>query len=67
MDSRIGPLADPTRQARVIVVAQSMGGLVAGLGGALDRQALITLGTPHRGSPKALDWLSTGRGSARCD
>jgi hypothetical protein len=60
LDSRLGRLTGPTRQARVIVVAQSMGGLVVGLGGAPDRQALITLGTQHRGPPKALDWLVNG-------
>jgi len=42
-----------------------MGGLVARywlgpLGGAADCAALITLGTPHRGAPKALDVLANG-------
>jgi hypothetical protein len=50
---------------RVIVVAHSMGGLVArhwigrGGGDACCR-ALITLGTPHWGAPKALDILANG-------
>ncbi|MGH3918403.1 MAG: lipase/acyltransferase domain-containing protein, partial [Pseudonocardiaceae bacterium] len=53
------------RAARVIVVAHSMGGLVARVWmGLLGRwpwcRALITLGTPHRGAPKALDWLVNG-------
>ncbi|MFJ9154832.1 esterase/lipase family protein [Streptomyces sp. NPDC102270] len=53
------------RRRRVIVVAHSMGGLVARywlgpLGGAADCAALITLGTPHRGAPKALDVLANG-------
>ena len=53
------------RRRRVIVVAHSMGGLVARywlgpLGGAADCAALITLGTPHRGAPKALDVLVNG-------
>jgi hypothetical protein len=53
------------RRRRVIVVAHSMGGLVARywsgpLGGAADCEALITLGTPHRGAPKALDVLLNG-------
>lgn len=53
------------RSRRVIVVAHSMGGLVARywlgpLGGAADCAALITLGTPHRGAPKALDVLVNG-------
>ncbi|HET8681285.1 MAG TPA: hypothetical protein VFM54_05355, partial [Micromonosporaceae bacterium] len=50
---------------RVIVVAHSMGGLVARywlgpLGGAPYCRALVTVGTPHRGAPKALDWLVNG-------
>lgn len=53
------------RAARVIVVAHSLGGLVARVWmGLLGRwpwcRALITLGTPHRGAPKALDWLVNG-------
>ncbi|HMR50546.1 MAG TPA: hypothetical protein PKE40_15140 [Arachnia sp.] len=50
---------------RVIVVAHSMGGLVARwwwgvLGGHRVCDGLITVGTPHRGAPKALDWLLNG-------
>jgi hypothetical protein len=50
---------------RVIVVAHSLGGLVARYwigpgGGARHVRALLTLGTPHRGAPKALDWLVNG-------
>jgi Lecithin:cholesterol acyltransferase len=50
---------------RVIVVAHSMGGLVARywlgpLEGWRVCRALITLGTPHRGAPKALHWLVNG-------
>ncbi|MER6444227.1 hypothetical protein DEJ51_00935 [Streptomyces venezuelae] len=53
------------RRRRVIVVAHSMGGLVARywmgpLGGAADCEALVTLGTPHRGAPKALEVLGNG-------
>lgn len=50
----------------VVVVAHSFGGLVArwwlrpGGGGRLRCRALLTLGTPHRGAPKALDWLVNG-------
>lgn len=49
----------------VVVVAHSMGGLVARywlgpLGGGELCERLITLGTPHRGAPKALDWLVNG-------
>jgi hypothetical protein len=53
------------KAGRVIVIAHSMGGLVARywlgpLGGAGRGAALITLGTPHRGAAKALDWLVNG-------
>jgi hypothetical protein len=53
------------RAARVIVVAHSMGGLVARywaacLDGARWCRAIITLGTPHRGAPKALDVMANG-------
>lgn len=54
----------------VIVVAHSMGGLVARywigvLEGWRRCAALITLGTPARGAPKALDWLVNGAGLGR--
>lgn len=50
---------------RVIVVAHSMGGLVARywlgpLGGWKVCRTAITLGTPHRGAPKALNLLVNG-------
>lgn len=53
------------RDRRVIIVAHSMGGLVARywlgpLGGWKVCRAAITLGTPHRGAPKALDLLANG-------
>jgi hypothetical protein len=58
-------VGDSGRQ--VVVVAHSMGGLVARYWiGACDgwrhTRALITLGTPHRGAPRALDWLFNGAG-----
>ncbi|MGW2585914.1 esterase/lipase family protein [Streptomyces virginiae] len=58
-------LAGAATGRRVIVLAHSLGGLVArhwlGPGdGAKSCAALITLGTPHRGAPKALDWLVNG-------
>jgi len=51
----------------VIVVAHSMGGLVARYWAAVVDEgrrceALVLLGTPHRGAPKALDWLVNGAG-----
>lgn len=50
---------------KVVVVAHSMGGLVArwwlaALGGHRVCRALITVGTPHRGAPKAVDWVVNG-------
>jgi Lecithin:cholesterol acyltransferase len=50
---------------RVIVIGHSMGGLVARywlstLRGWPVCDALVTLGTPHRGAPKAADWLVNG-------
>jgi pimeloyl-ACP methyl ester carboxylesterase len=53
------------RDARVILLAHSMGGLVARhylevLEGWRDCRALITFGTPFRGSLKALGFLSQG-------
>ncbi|MBV9011069.1 MAG: hypothetical protein JO272_03285 [Pseudonocardiales bacterium] len=55
----------PTEGQRVVIVAHSMGGLVVRywlgpLRGARYCRALITLGTPHRGAPKALEWLLNG-------
>ncbi|WP_239337020.1 triacylglycerol lipase [Frankia sp. CiP3] len=52
-------------RAQVIVLAYSMGGLVARQyleheGGHRDCRRLITLGSPYRGSLKALDFLANG-------
>jgi hypothetical protein len=52
---------------KVVVIAHSMGGLVArywvGAGGGWRHtHAVVTLGTPHRGAPRALDWLFNGAG-----
>jgi pimeloyl-ACP methyl ester carboxylesterase len=51
--------------AKVILLAHSMGGLVSRywlerLGGWADCRALITFGTPHRGSVNALGFLANG-------
>lgn len=66
----LGPLSDASRRDRVLIVAHSMGGLVARYwigahGGWRTCRALFTLGTPHRGAPKALEWLLAGAGVGR--
>jgi pimeloyl-ACP methyl ester carboxylesterase len=53
--------------AKVVLVAHSMGGLVARyftqvLGGASDVRTTVTLGTPYYGAVKAAYTLSTGEG-----
>lgn len=58
--------------ARVIIIAHSMGGLVARyylevLGGWPDCKLLVTFGTPHRGSVKALDYIVNGYKKAVVD
>ena len=57
-----------TSGRQVVVVAHSLGGLVArywiGPGGGWPQcRALFTLGTPYRGAPRALDWLVNGAGT----
>jgi pimeloyl-ACP methyl ester carboxylesterase len=52
-------------EAKLILVAHSMGGLVARhflevLGGWQETKALLTFGTPYRGSLNALDFLANG-------
>ncbi len=58
--------------AKVILLAHSMGGLVARqyvdvLGGWERCRALVTFGTPHRGSVNALDFLANGYKKAFVD
>jgi pimeloyl-ACP methyl ester carboxylesterase len=53
------------KDAKIIFLAHSMGGLIARyyaevLEGWKNCRALITFGTPHRGSVKALDFLANG-------
>jgi Lecithin:cholesterol acyltransferase len=65
IEARLAGMSRRERAGRVIVIGHSMGGLVARywlgpLGGWRDCRALITLATPHRGVPKALDWLVNG-------
>lgn len=57
-----------SRDAKLVLIAHSMGGLVARyftgvLGGARDVRATVTLGTPFHGAVKAVVMLSTGRGA----
>jgi hypothetical protein len=62
---RLKDLSPGERAGRVVVIAHSMGGLVARywlgpLQGWPLCRAVVTLGTPHRGAPKALDLLANG-------
>lgn len=65
--ARLEHLPQRERVGRVIVIGHSMGGLVARYW-ALDPDqartcaAILTVGTPHRGASKALDWLVNGAG-----
>lgn len=57
-----------SRDARLVLVAHSLGGLVARyftgvLGGQRDVRAVVTLGTPFYGSVKTAHLLSKGRGA----
>ena len=70
LDRLVGPQLSAIKKStggmpRVILVAHSMGGLVARyylqkLGGWGRCRALYTYGTPYRGSPQALDYLLNG-------
>jgi pimeloyl-ACP methyl ester carboxylesterase len=65
IDAQLPRLREHSPQARVILIGHSMGGLIARyylevLGGWEHCRALFTLGTPYKGSPKALDYLSSG-------
>lgn len=53
------------RHARVVIVAHSMGGLVARAWARRSEpsgwcRAIVTLGTPHLGAPKALSFMQSG-------
>jgi hypothetical protein len=57
--------ASGNRDAKLILIAHSMGGLVSRyflevLGGWRDTRMLITFGTPYRGAPNALNSLANG-------
>ena len=58
--------------AKVIILAHSMGGLVSRyhlevLGGWQDCRALFTFGTPYRGSLNAVDFIANGFKKAKID
>lgn len=62
---RLKDYSEAERAGRVVILAHSMGGLVARYWlGPLEGwplcRALVTLGTPHRGAPKALQLLANG-------
>lgn len=65
--ARVDGLSAQQRVRRVIVVGHSMGGLVARYWAGLPGQAalcraVVTVGTPHLGAPKAADWVVNGAG-----
>jgi len=65
IEPRIKQCRSINKDAKVIFLAHSMGGLIARyyaevLEGWKNCRALITIGTPHRGSVKALDFLANG-------
>src|SRR5260370_10106046 len=65
IEPRIKQCRKLNNDAKAIFLAHSMGGLIARyysevLEGWKNCRALITFGTPHRGSVKALDFLANG-------
>ena len=65
VDEKLHAQRQRNPDAKVILIGHSMGGLVARwylecLGGWQDTRALITFGTPHRGSLNAVDFLVNG-------
>jgi pimeloyl-ACP methyl ester carboxylesterase len=64
IDQRLVHLGWKGQPNRVIIIAHSMGGLIARYWVAQGNwdpcRAIVTLGTPHRGAPKALEYLVNG-------
>jgi pimeloyl-ACP methyl ester carboxylesterase len=78
LDAKVRPLLHDWRNgsggadAKLWLVCHSMGGLVARyflehLGGSEITRRLFTIGTPHRGAPKALEVLVNGMGLGPLD
>lgn len=65
IDEKLLKWQDRNPEAKVILIAHSMGGLISRyylehLGGGEHCKALFTLGTPYRGSVKILNFLANG-------
>lgn len=64
IEKRLAHLGWKNQPNKVIIVSHSMGGLVARYWVAMGNwglcRAVLTLGTPHRGAPKALEYLVNG-------
>lgn len=64
IDKRLAHLGWKNQPNKVIIIAHSMGGLIARYWVAQENwnlcRAVFTLGTPHRGAPKALEYLVNG-------
>lgn len=65
INTRLNNWRQTSPTAKVIIIAHSMGGLVARyylevLGGWRDCRALITLGTPYSGAGQAVNYLANG-------
>ncbi len=65
IDNKLSKWKEKYPKAKIILIAHSMGGLISRyylehLGGKEQCKALITLGTPYRGSVKILNFLTNG-------
>jgi pimeloyl-ACP methyl ester carboxylesterase len=65
VEARLETLGATDDDARVVLIGHSMGGLVARyycgpLGGWRRTRTILTLGSPHRGAPKAVAFATSG-------
>lgn len=65
LDERVAPLLAADPNAKLVLVAHSMGGLVARFylecrGGWKNTRKLVTFGTPYRGSLNAINFIANG-------